>query len=206
MSCVITRSFKLPLLSEDGRRRAREYLLSVGYRQEQLKPIVWPDDAISAYRPYVGAPWQFNTKADILRKKREEKIKCRMRQRIWEESQIIRRRRLYVWVFWCPGISGFFEGWWTYIIGCRIEYGGKYCSDTNLILRAMELFPVIEKKLFDTEEDWQQREMWMKEFAKRYQRGYWGGKPQGKAPIWAEVRGNSIVKILGRAEWPAAKR
>ena len=31
-------------------------------------------------------------------------------------------------------------------------------------------------------------------------------KPQGKAPIWAEVKGSSIVRILDRAEWPEVNR
>ena len=200
MGTVITRSFKEgSLLSAAGQRRAKEHLLSLGYTEEQLQPIIWPEDAVSAHRDHVGQPWEFTTKADILRRKCERHRNNRKHHRNWMESQITHRRRLYVWVFWCPGISGIFEGWWTYIIGCGVKHGGKYSTDSNLILQAMELFPVTDPRLFDM--DWEQRERWMKEFAKRYQRGLWCGKPQGKAPIWAEVKGNSIEKILGRAEW-----
>lgn len=185
-------------MTDEKRRRIREYLISVGVRVEELHPLIWPKNAVSAYRKSIYEPWEYTLKSDILRRKRE----LRDQHRSWMESQITHRRRLYVWVFWCPGISGFFEGWWTYIIGYGgVEHGGKFTQDSNLILRAMELFPVIEPKLFDTEEDWEQRERWMIEFAKRYQRGLWCGKPQGKAPIWAEVQGNTIVKILGRAQW-----
>ena len=41
----------------------------------------------------------------------------------------------------------------------------------------------------------------MVEFAKRYQRGRRGGKPQGKVPVWVEVKDGYIKKILTRAEW-----
>ena len=200
MGTLINRNFSISL-SEDARRRAREYLLSRGYREEQLKPIVWPEGAVSAHRRYSGAPWEFILKSDILRAKRE-----RMERNLWwkREYGVIHRRPLYIWVFWCPGVGGFaFRGWWTYIIGRGVEHGGKRSVATEPILRAMELFPVIEPRLF--EEDWQQRERWMKEFVKRYRRGKWCGKPQGKAPIWAEIEGSSIVKILGRAEWPCPR-
>lgn len=184
-------------MTDEKRCRVREHLISLGVQVDRLQPIIWPEGAVSAYRKHKYAPWEYTTKADLLRDKR----KRRMNHRIWMESQITHRRRLYVWVFWCPGISGIFEGWWTYIIGCGVEHGGKYSTDSNLILRAMELFPIIEPVLFGIEEDWEQRERWMIEFAKRYQRGVWCGKPQGKALIWAEVKGNSIEKILGRAQW-----
>jgi hypothetical protein len=199
MSTVINRNFRFPILSEVGRQRAREHLISVGVRVDRLQPIIWPEDAVSAYRPHMYAPWEYTTEADILRKKWE----LRENHRIWMESQITHRRLLYVWVFWCPGISGIFEGWWTYIIGCGVEYGGKHDTDTYLIRRVMEMFPVIDPTLFAM--DWQQRERWMKEFAKRYQRGEWCGKPQGKALIWAEVKGHDIVKLLGKAEWAKKK-
>ena len=196
MSFVINRNFISPILSEAGRQRAREQLISLGYRPEAFKPIVWPEDAVEAYRSYVGAPWEFTTKADIRRRK----WKLRENHRIWLESQVTHRRLLYVWVFWCPGVGGFaFRGWWTYIIGCNVEHGGKHSQDSVLISRAMGMFPVVEPTLFGM--DWEQRERWMIEFAKRYQRGTWCGKPQGKALVWAEVKGTSIEKILGRAEW-----
>lgn len=187
-------------MTDEKRRRMREHLISMGVRIDRLQPLIWPEGAVSACREHMYGPWEYTLKSDILRAKRER----RDRHRRWMESQINHRRRLYVWVFWCPGVGGFaFRGWWTYIIGCGVEHGGVHSTDSDLILRAMELFPVIEPTLF--QEDWQQREKWMKKFAKRYQRGLRCGKPQGKAPIWAEVKGGSIVKILGRAEWSIKK-
>lgn len=184
-------------------------LIVIRSRKKKLDPknplhnihraIAWPEGSVSAYRKHRLATWEFTTKADLLQERRE-----RMESHLWQKREygVIHIQPLYVWVFWCPGVFGFaYRGWWTYIIGRGVEHGGKYSTGSSLILQAMELFPIIEPKLF--EEDWQQSESWMKEFAKRYQRGYWCGKPQGKAPIWAEVQGTRIKKILGRAEWPS---
>jgi len=200
MCTYINRNFSIPM-SEDARRRARKHLLSRGYTEEQLKPIEWPEGAVSAYQSCLGAPWEFTLKSDILRAKREKMERDLQWKR---EEDVVLRRPAYVWVFWCPGVGGFaFRGWWTYIIGHGFEYGGKYTQDSSLTLRAMELFPIVEPISF--EEDWQYRERWMKEFAKRYKRGTWCGKPQGKAPIWVEIKDNDIIKILGRAQWPKHK-
>ena len=199
MSTIVNRNFSISL-SEEARRRAREYLLSRGWREEQLKPIEWPEDAVSAYRPHIYAPWQFTTKTDIKRMKRES-----MEHNLWwkREYGVTHRKPLYVWVFWCPGISGFFEGLWTYIIGLGREYrGGGYKGDLSghLLDEVMRLFPLVDRPLFPP--DYQYYESWRRAFIKKYQRGRWCGKPQGKAPIWAKVKGSSIIKILGRAEWP----
>jgi len=181
-------------LSDAGRWRAREHLLSVGYTEKQLQPIVWPEDAVSAHREHMYAPWEFTTKADILRGKRE-----RMEHNLWwkREYGVTHIQPLYVWVFWCPGFFGFaYRGWWLYLFGRGIS-SNKY-QEGDIFSQLMELFPLIEPTLYgppDIKE-------WKAEFVKRYQRGYWCGKPQGKAPIWAEVKGTSIEKILGRAEWP----
>lgn len=197
------------LFSDEGLKRAKKHLEYLGIRWDKIPPFDPPDDAVSASRDSnLGdyyAPWVYTTKSDILREKRERRERHLAYVRELEENNIVRRRPLYVWVFWCPGVSGFFEGWWTYIIGRGIEHGGKCCKDSNLILRAMELFPIIEGTLFGIGEDWEERERWMKEFAKRYQRGCWCGKPQGKALIWANVKGSNIERILGRAEWPKRK-
>ncbi len=186
-------------LSDEAKRRAKEHLEKAGIRLDQVPPLIWPDDAISAYQPHMYAPWQFTTKADIRRKRQED-----AKHVLWfkREYGVSKRLPAYVWVFWCPGISGIFEGWWTYIIGRGFSHGGKFQTDSDLILKAMDLFPVILPSLFDLKEDWRAREVWMMEFAKRYQRCKWCGKPQGKAPIWCEVEGNDIIKILSRAEWP----
>jgi len=205
MGTLVSRNFKISL-SDDARRRAREYLISLGYREEDFEPIVWPEDAVSAYRRSVYEAWQFTTKADILRGKRK-----RMEDNLWwkREYRVIHRRALYVWVFWCSGISGVFEGLWAYIVGVGRDYhGGGYKGqlDGHLFDEVMRLFPIIDPTLFEFEEDWQQREKWKAEFVKRYQRGYWCGKPQGKAPVWAEMQNNRIKNILGRAQWPSAGR
>lgn len=195
MCTVISRNFRFAFLGEAGSKRAREYLLSAGIREEALQPIVWPDDAVSVHRDHVYAPWQFTTKADIRRGKRE-----RMEQSLWmkREYGVTHIQPLYVWVFWCPGLFGFaYRGWWLYLIGRGIETG-RYFESSELCLKVMELFPLIEPTLYgppDIKE-------WKAEFVRRYQRGLWCGKPQGKAPIWAEVKGTSIKKILGRAQWP----
>ncbi len=192
MNTVISRNFRFPILSEAGRQRAKEYLLSVGYRPEAFKPIVWPEDAVSAHREHMYAPWEFTTKADILRGKRE-----RMEHNLWwkREYGVTHIQPLYVWVFWCPGINGiFYRGWWLYLIGRGIS-SDKY-QEGDIFSQVKELFPLIGTTLFPDIEEWKV------EFAKRYQRGLWCGKPQGKAPIWAEVKGTCIEKILGRAEWP----
>jgi hypothetical protein len=183
--------------SEEARKRAYEHLKSLGYTDDELRPIEWPQDAVSAYRDNGHAAWKFTTIADILRRKRD-----RMENNLrWKrEHEIIERRTLYVWVFWCPGISGFFRGWWTYLVG----HGGDYCSgghkgEVDGVLKEdlLRLFPLVEKRLFDT--DWN---LWMRRFVKKYRRGVWCGKPQGKAPLWAQTEGNRVLKILGRAQWP----
>jgi len=193
-------------LSDDARRRAREYLESAGIAVERLPPLIWPDDAVSAYHEHMYAPWKFTTKADIRRKKIEKMNESLQWKR---EDGVVRRVPLYVWVFHCPGVSGFaFKGWWTYLIGIKGEcYGGGHKGNVEggLFDKIKELFPIADPMLHGIEEGWEQDERWMKGFARRYQRGKWCGKPQGKAPVWAEIEGNSIRKILSRAEWPMTK-
>jgi len=201
MSTVISRNFSISL-SDEARERAREYLLSAGYREKDLKPIVWPEDAVNAYKEHPYAPWEFTTKADILRGKRERMENC-----LWfkREYGVTHRKPLYVWVFWCPGISGLFEGLWTYIVGLGRDYqGGGYKGQLEgyLLDDVMRLFPLVDRPLFP---DYRYYESWRRAFVKKYQRGLWCGRPQGKAPIRAEVRGSNIVKILGRAQWPKRK-
>lgn len=195
MSTLISRNFSIEL-SDEARRRAREYLISTGIRVEALKPIVWPEDAVSAHREHMYAPWQFTTKSDIRRGKRE-----RMDHNLWwkREYGVTHRRPLYVWVFWCPGISGIFEGLWTYIVGVGREYhGGGYKGELagHLLEEVMRLYPVCDS-LFPLSKN-----QWQKAFVEKYTRGKHCGRPQGKAPIWAEVQGTIIRKILGCAQWP----
>lgn len=156
--------------------------------------IPWPLDAISAIREHHSEPWQFFKISDLLRDKRK-----RMENRLWmkREDHTVHRICLYVWVFWCPGIFGFaFRGWWTYLIGQGISEG-KFLGH-KMKMRLMELFPLVEPTLFESGS----YEQWQIEFVKRYQKGSHCGKPQGKSPLWAEVTGKSIEKLLERTEWP----
>lgn len=198
MNTTIIRHRKMGLpggihLSDESRQRAKEYLLSVGYREDDLKPIVWPDDAVSAYRNHSGAPWQFTTKADILRKKRE-RMESNLRHK--RESDGTCRVPLYVWVFWCPG--AIFEGWWLYLIGREYESSKFLFRDEELVAQIMELFDI---PLFGEGD----LENWKAEFVRWFRRGKHGGKPQGKSPVWAEMRNGRLIKLLGRAEWPQRK-
>jgi hypothetical protein len=188
-------------LSDDAQRRAREHLKSAGIDVDRLQPLVWPDDAVSASRKHMYAPWEFVTKADIRRRRQE-----RMKSILWwkREYGVVQRRPLYVWVFRCPGWV--YEGWYTYLIGTNIECALNFRGYAeSLIAQLMQLFPLVEppRLLFEDKSGGSpDLDNWMAEFVKRYQRGTWCGKPQGKAPVWAEVEGTRIRRILGRAEWP----
>lgn len=119
-----------------------------------------------------------------IRRKRQKDILERKR----ESYDLIEKKPLYVWVFWCPGIYGCFEGLWTYLVGVGREYhGGGYKGqlDGHLLDDVMRLFPV-------------SRNQWQEAFVKRYTRGKHCGRPQGKAIIWAEVQGSLVLKVLGR--------
>jgi len=201
MGNIIIRSKKFKKtgfsLSEDARKRAYDHLKSLGYRDEELKPIEWPDDAVSAYRDNRHATWKFTTIADILRRK-IEKMERNLR---WKrEYNIIEKRPLYVWVFWCPGISDFFfKGWWIYLIGREISECVGERKDNNIIKKLLELFPLIEPNLFG----WRDILKWKRKFVHNYRCGCWCGKPQGKAPVWAEINGDRVLRILGPAKWPS---
>ena len=180
--------------------KAKEQLLAAGIDMDRSPKINWPEGSVSASRDYMYDQWKYRYKSDILREKKE-----RMESRLWwkREYGVVQRRALYVWVFWCPGISGLFEGLWSYIKGIGKEYhsGGKKGDLDGLLLdKVMELFPLVDKPLFP---DWRYYEEWRKQFIKKYpSRTKWCGKQQGKAPVWAEVEGDSVNKILRRAEWP----
>jgi len=205
MSSVIIRDKKASehplgfLLSDESRRRAREYLKEAGIEVERLQPLIWPKDAVSAFREHMYAPWEFKYKSDILREKQE-----RMEGHLWwkREYGIVQRKPLYVWVFWCPGINDcFFKGYWTYFVGLGKDYhGGGYKDDIvgKLLEQVIKLFPLVETDLFGNFN----YDLWQRRFIEKYQRGIWCGKPQGKAPVWAEVKGGNVEKILSRAEWP----
>lgn len=173
-----------------------------------MTSIPWPEGGISASRGMTlqgMSPWSIFTIGDKLRQKREKMEENLRRKR---EYAVVRRVPLYVWVFWCPGVSGFiFRGWFTYLIGVSFEANVNFKGGLPAMQRRlMELFPLTEPGLWD---DCDERvfDRWQKEFVKRYPRGLRLGKPQGKAPVWAEVRtgyyGNipTITRLLSRAEW-----
>jgi hypothetical protein len=186
------------LLSPEAQERARKHLKSVGLDPDKSPQLIWPEDAVSAYREHIYDPWQFITKTDILQRKREK-----MKNRLWmkREYGVTQRRALYVQVFWRPGFFGFaYRGWWITLVGIDIDFGCKYFQWKDMCQNLLDLFPLIDKPLFGP--DWRDWERWKKEFVKKYQRGYWCGKPQGKAPVWAEVQGRYVQRILSRAQWP----
>ena len=184
-------------LSDDARRRTREYLKSAGYDVDRIPPLIWPDDAVSASQKHSYAPWEYVTKQDVRRKRQE-----RMKKILWwkREYGVVERRPLYVWVFRCPGWV--YEGWYTYIIGTNIECALNFRGNAeSLIAQLMKLYPLVEPMLYGPPD----LDKWMAEFVRCYRRGTWCGKPQGKAPVWAEVEGTHIKRILGRAEWPKGR-
>ncbi len=203
MSTLIRRSKKgvkpAFTLNDEQRRRAKEHLLSVGIDLDQLPKLIWPDDAVAAYQSHEYAQWQFTLKSDILRDKRERMERNLLTKREYGRTEI---RALYVWVFWCPGISGIFEGLWTYIVGNAREYhGGGYKGNLagQMLAKVMDMFPVDNPRpLFQLEH----RE-WMPLFVKKYQRGKWCGKPQGKAAVWARVYGGQLREIIEPVSWPS---
>lgn len=204
MTCTVVRPKKgsRPLwkLSPEKRAMRDELLRGRGIDVERLPKLIWPEGSVSASQDHLYAPWQFKFKSDILREKREEMERAIEWKR---ESGSVQRRALYVWVFWCPGISGFYEGWYTYLVGIGQEYGGgghKGDVKGRLMDQVVDLFPVYDKPLFGW--DWESREEWMLAFVRRHRRGTRSGKPQGKAPVWAEVRDGDVRNIISRAEWP----
>ena len=187
-------------LSEAGYAKAKEHLLAAGIDIDRSPKIDWPDDAVSAHREHIYAHWEYTTRSDVLKARKERMERC-----LWwkREYSVVQRRALYVWVFWCPGISGIFEGLWTYIVGIGRDYhGGGYKGQVegHCLEKVMELFPLVDKPLFP---DWRYYDQWQEQFIKKYPaKTKWCGKPQGKAPVWALVKGGTVREILGRAQWP----
>ena len=169
----------------------------------------------------------FTTKADIRRKRQED-----AKEVLWfkREYGLVKRVPVYVWVFHCPGIGGemvgalghpdidagsgitnhpdirkvrtdgLMGGWYTYLIGQGISealnfrgYAGK------TIDRLMELFPLVKATTLFDGPDFDE---WMLAFVEQYPKGLWCDVPQGKSPVWAEVKGGFVTKILGHAKWP----
>lgn len=133
---------------------------------------------------------------DDVKQKRKERQKEILKRKRSSRRQI-QKKPLYVWVFWCPGVGGFaFRGWWIYLVGHGRDYcGGGYKGEVDGKLKddLLRLFPLVESGLFDT--NWN---LWMRRFVKKYRRGSWCGKPQGKSLVWAEVEESSVRRLLSR--------
>ena len=102
MSCVVERKFNSGfILTKKGRKKAKAYLLSVGIDLDKSPKLIWPDDAIRAYRNHYMEQWQFIYKSDIIKLKIKEQ-----KDNLWmkREYKVTRKVPLYVWVFYCPGI------------------------------------------------------------------------------------------------------
>jgi len=167
--------------------------------KEELRPhVLTPPPDVAGYES--DGYYRRAVTWEMVMERRRERQRIRLEQKR-SSYDVIERKPLYVWVFWCPGISGvFFRGWWTYLVGLGRDYhGGGYKGNVEggLMDELLRLFPLTEPDLFET--NWDE---WMKRFVKKYHRGTWCGKPQGKVPVWAEVSGGRIERILGRAEWP----
>lgn len=205
MTSIIARPRKdcKPMISEEAYERLKQHLISMGYRENDLQPIVWPEGSISAYRDHSEQPWTFRYKADVLREKKE-----RMDHNLWTKRKygILEYRPIYIWVFHCPGIfGGIFEGWWIYMVraGGILRGGGCRGSvEGHLLNQILEMFPLVDKGLFDNTID---IEEWKQAFVKKYQRGKWCRKPQGKAPVLAEIKNGCVNNIIKKLNWPNHK-
>lgn len=158
MSCVVIRNKNnprgLPIkLSEDARRRAKEYLKSAGIDIDRIPKINWPEDAVSAHQKHRRAPWEYTTRTDLKRQRQHN-----AKEALWfkREYGAVHRQALYVWVFWCPGIGGgrgpgLMSGWYAYIIGTGISHALNFRGYAHeLNSRLMELFPLVKPRtLFD---------------------------------------------------------
>jgi hypothetical protein len=142
---------------------------------------------------------------EVKQYRREQQKKILERKRASYNQ--VRKKPLYVWVFWTPGLAGIFEGLWIYIVGTDgIYHGGGYKGEVQgeLLDEILRLFPLIDMPLFGF--DYENLKLWKTKFIEKYKRGLWCGKPQGKALIWAEVKNRSNIKILCKAEWPNKRR
>lgn len=154
------------------------------------------DDTASVCRDCCGE-YRVTTYADLGQQKRERQA-AQVERKRKPASEV---RALYVWVFHCPGFP--FMGWWTYLIGRGISEG-KYLRKTSLIDRIMELFPCGER-LFPISDEWAPL------FAKQHcvrdngKPRLHAGRIQGKAPVWAEMQGTRICRIIRKATWPQPK-
>lgn len=208
---VMTREFakrmELSWFTPEARERLKKHLLSVGYTEDQLKPIEWPDDAVSAHREDCRDPWQFVTKGDIRRRRRKE---AKDQLTMIREDGLVERRAMRLVVYYFPGYFTFgaFQGWYTALHGVNdFEYfsNWKYRFDKEIINQIMKMFPLVERGLWCDKDTF---ESWMKKFVKEHPirvRRKDMVKIIGSAPVWVEVKGSKVIKILEVGQWPARK-
>jgi len=168
-----------------------------GLVKEEIRPyILKPTPEVALYES--DGTFRRAVTWEMVMERRRQRQKAELTHKRYDYS--IKRKPLYVWVFWCPGINDFiYRGYWTYLVGLGGYYHGGGCKgdlDGELLEQVIELFPLVEKDLFGNFD----YDLWMRRFIVKYERGMWGGKPQGKAPVWAEVGGSRVEKILSRAE------
>jgi hypothetical protein len=198
----------------NGTRRRHGCVYYRGHRRRKPNPSPrWlPEEFWTRFGPDTAIvdtnyePPRVATYADLGRRKRQKQDdNLRSNRRpSWCGPN---RRAIYVWVFHCPGISGVYEGWWTYLLW-RGGDSGKYLDrDEKIIRQLMELFPLAGTTLFGpalTHRQWQVR--FARAFCCRHPDGTprkHAGRIQGKALLWAEFHGDSFWRILGRAYLPS---
>lgn len=202
-------------LSPEARQRAHDHLLSVGYTEDQLKPIKWPEDALSAYKDCCNDEWKFFTIGDRRRRRQKHAKEVLYMKR---EHGVTKIQPLYVWVFFCFGIgntidpddgycgirglrsTGLMSGWFAYLIGQDVSVALNFRGGGDRFQeRVMELFPLVKATTLFDGPDFDE---WMLSFVERYPKGLRCEVPQGKAVVHAEVCGGRVVEILEVGQWP----
>jgi hypothetical protein len=172
---------------------SRKFLINIkdSVRKDIKPKILSPPDNVAGYESngYYRRPVTWSMVMD--RRRQRQKIELE-NKRI--DYDFIHKIPLFVWVFFCPGISGVFEGWWLYFKGREDYYGGGFKGSIGdeLLKKVIKLFPLVEVDLFGNFNF----ELWKERFAKKYQQGTWAGKPQGLVPVWTLVKGHQVIDIL----------
>jgi len=167
----------------------RKFLINTKkWVKPEFRPyILTPPDNVAGYES--DGYYRRAVTWDMVMQRRRKRQQIEL-ERKRDNYDVIYKKPLFVWVFWCPGISGIFRGWWAYLKG----YDDDYHAD-ELLEQVIKLFPLVEIDLFGKFN----LDLWMKRFVKKYKRGTWCGKPQGLSPVWTLVQGHYVQKILCRA-------